>query len=91
MGQKKGHFEHYFVQIDLPTVGMKEQGTFSGTAYLSPFTGKIYFGTDEGLIVFQPEKLKQNNKKPNVFISKCRVLGKEYALDSAINVKKEIG
>jgi PAS domain S-box-containing protein len=88
--KKKGHFEHHFVQIDLPTVGMKEQGTFSGTAYLSPFTGKIYFGTDEGLIVFQPEKLKQNDKKPNVFISKCRVLGKEYALDSAINVKKEI-
>ncbi len=88
--KKTEHFEHYYAQTDIPTVGMKAQGNQRGTGYCSPFSGKIYFSTDEGLIAFDPKKLRQNRQKPDVFISKFKLFGKEYAFDSVINAKKEI-
>lgn len=63
---------------------------FNQGAFYTDNSNNIYFGGENGLNIFNPEKLQDNPHRPPVFISGFNLFGKEAKLDTNILNKKFI-
>ncbi|MFV0468606.1 MAG: two-component regulator propeller domain-containing protein [Dysgonomonas sp.] len=55
---------------------------FNYKSALASSTGKFYFGSLDGLIVFDPLSIKDNKYKPPVYITKLSIFNKEIDINS---------
>jgi ligand-binding sensor domain-containing protein len=69
--------------------GLQSLDFNSGAAYHDN-AGNIYFGATNGLTVFNPDSIVDNEKAPPIIISKFKVLEQDFPLDSDITYKKHI-
>ena len=63
---------------------------FNAGAYFKSRSGKMFFGSVNGLLGFFPDSIKNNQHIPPVVINSFKVYEKEIELDSAITEKKLI-
>lgn len=70
----KEQFEHY-----LPTLSFSFSSAFKFNDH------QLMFGTSEGLLVFDPDKISKNSAPPEVMISELKLFNKEVAIDSLFN------
>ncbi len=87
-----------FIRYDMADGLISKQ--FNHASYLKSSDGKLYFGNLKGITYFDPNEIKENDKLPNVVISKFSISNnpifpnKEYKsrvfLNSDISVTKEI-
>lgn len=55
---------------------------FNANSALKSKEGKLYFGTTDGLISFDPVTIKENNYQPNIVFSKLYIGGEEVTVSS---------
>lgn len=67
-------FENYSAEDGL------QQGSFTRNSVLKTKNGELIFGGSEGFNIFQPEKVKRNNKIPNVYISGLKIFNKKVEI-----------
>ncbi len=70
----KEQFEHY-----LPTLNFSFSCAFKFSDH------QLLFGTSDGLLMFDPDKISKNEVFPEVMISELKLFNKEVAIDSSFN------
>lgn len=70
----KEQFEHY-----LPTLNFSFSCAFKFSDH------QFLFGTSDGLLMFDPDKISKNEVFPEVIISELKLFNKEVAIDSSFN------
>jgi len=66
-----GKFKNYDINDGLPT------NEFNSDAFLKSMSGKIYFGSINGLVSFHPDSIWENKNIPPVVITKFKVFEKQ--------------
>ncbi len=61
-----------------------------GQAACKTKDGLMYFGSDNGLLCFHPDSIKDNTHKPPVYFTSFKIFEKEFPLDTPIALKREI-
>lgn len=70
----KEQFEHY-----LPTLSFSFSSAFKFSEH------QLLFGTSDGLVIFDPDKIAKNQVLPEVMLSELKLFNKDVAIDSAFN------
>ncbi len=80
----KGEFKNYDINDGLPS------NEFNSDAFLKSSSGKIYFGSINGLVSFHPDSIRENKKIPGVAITKFKIFEKQYGGKHYIPANEQI-
>jgi ligand-binding sensor domain-containing protein/class 3 adenylate cyclase len=84
LGQKPSDIKFYTIANGLPS------NEFNSGVYCAGREGWMYFGSEKGLVGFQPGKLTKNINLSKVGVTQFKVFDKALVLDSNIFYKKKI-
>ncbi len=76
-------YKNYDINDGLPS------NSFSGAACKTK-DGLMYFGSNDGLLCFHPDSIKDNTHKPSVYFTSFKIFEKEFPLDTPIATKREL-